>query len=103
MAIMDDEYLRRELINELEGYRRRIEWLKDEIRKEGEILKEINKKLAGNEKTFEDTKNYKHQGVLQLLQIQMPIGQIAKIFNVSEEFVESVKSKKIEISELNHI
>lgn len=94
MAIMDDEYLRQELINELEGYRRRIEWLKEEVRKRDEILKEINKESAGSEKTFEGANKYKHQGILQLLQMKISVEKIAKVFNVSEDFVESLKLKK---------
>ena len=58
------------------------------------IRQEIIEELQGYERTIENLQETILQGIIQLLQMKMPIAQIAKIFNVSEEFVESVKSKK---------
>ena len=61
-----------EIIEELQGYERTIEGLEE--------------KIEQKEKQLE-------QGIVKLLQMQMTVGQIMKVFNVNKDFVLDIKAK----------
>ena len=55
---------------------------------------EIIEELQGYERKIEDLEETIKNGIKELLNLNMPMTQIAKIFNVSKEFVLKIKSKK---------
>ncbi|NJN78327.1 MAG: hypothetical protein HC803_08380 [Saprospiraceae bacterium] len=68
-----------EIIDEIQGYSRKIENLTESLEAKNKVLEE-------NAKVLE-------QGILQMLKFNIPIADIAKSFNLSEAEVLKLKNK----------
>ncbi|MFK7947157.1 MAG: hypothetical protein AB8G11_06195 [Saprospiraceae bacterium] len=65
---------------------------------EDEIIEELQgyeRKIEGLEEKLEQERKDKEQGIIQLLQMQMSITQIVTIFNLSEGVVLNIKNKNL--------